>query len=337
MQMDRIQLRFAVLCCAVSAANAFISSNPFSSAKKILLRTHQVAELHSYRRLSRQFCEGPSLSEVNFRKRAIFLSNLACIAAPEAGEKPDAPIISNPLATIKKWPIFDRSYDRDIWSIALPSYSAMLLEPIANIIDMSYIGRIPDATLSLAGIGIANTILNYFGFTFFFIVVTTTTTLAQSLATAAAGAPLSAHPSTPQLHNYRYLSCTVIDLPHSHRDRSRRRVFLCPRPIGTLTAVRGIAVAVWRSALPPPPVSVCLSRCVFPSVGLFVCLFFCPSLPPSPPSLPPSRPPSLPPRPPARPLCQRPPADLSFVQGMPVLERARTPGGACCLLPSARP
>jgi hypothetical protein len=34
-------------------------------------------------------------------------------------------------------------------------------------------------------VGISNTILNYFGFTFFFIVVTTTTTLAQTLAQAA--------------------------------------------------------------------------------------------------------------------------------------------------------
>ena len=55
-----------------------------------------------------------------------------------------------------------------------------MLDPVATIIDVSFIGRLPDSSLSLAGMGISNSILNYFGFTFFFIVVTTTTRLAQT-------------------------------------------------------------------------------------------------------------------------------------------------------------
>ena len=59
-----------------------------------------------------------------------------------------------------------------------------MLDPVATVIDVSFIGRLPDSSLSLAGMGISNSILNYFGFTFFFIVVTTTTRLAQTLAEA---------------------------------------------------------------------------------------------------------------------------------------------------------
>jgi len=84
----------------------------------------------------------------------------------------------------KSWSVFDRKYDREIISMAIPSYTAVLLDPITTLIDVSFIGRLPDAALSLAGVGISNTILNYFGFTFFFMVVTTTTTLAQVLAKA---------------------------------------------------------------------------------------------------------------------------------------------------------
>mmetsp|Transcript_34158 Transcript_34158/g.106992 ORF Transcript_34158/g.106992 Transcript_34158/m.106992 type:complete len:591 (-) Transcript_34158:7406-9178(-) len=82
----------------------------------------------------------------------------------------------------KQWSVFDRKYDREIISMAIPSYTAVLLDPITTLIDVSFIGRLPEAALSLAGVGMSNTILNYFGFTFFFMVVTTTTTLAQVLA-----------------------------------------------------------------------------------------------------------------------------------------------------------
>lgn len=89
------------------------------------------------------------------------------------------------MGRIRKLPIFVGRFDREIVSMAIPSYTAVMLDPIATIIDVSFIGRLPDSTLSLGGMGVSNTILNYFGFTFFFIVVTTTTTLAQTLAQAA--------------------------------------------------------------------------------------------------------------------------------------------------------
>jgi len=89
------------------------------------------------------------------------------------------------MSRFRKLPIFVRRFDKEIMSMAIPSYTAVMLDPLATIIDVSFIGRLPESTLSLGGMGISNTILNYFGFTFFFIVVTTTTTLAQTLAQAA--------------------------------------------------------------------------------------------------------------------------------------------------------
>ena len=89
------------------------------------------------------------------------------------------------LSNVNKMPIFGTKFDSEIIAMAIPSYTAVMLDPVATIIDVSFIGRLPESTLSLGGVGISNTILNYFGFTFFFIVVTTTTTLAQTLAQAA--------------------------------------------------------------------------------------------------------------------------------------------------------
>ena len=90
-----------------------------------------------------------------------------------------------PTRRLRDLPIFCRKFDKEIISMAIPSYTAVMLDPVATIVDVSFIGRLPDSGLSLAGMGISNSILNYFGFTFFFIVVTTTTTLAQTLAQAA--------------------------------------------------------------------------------------------------------------------------------------------------------
>mmetsp|Transcript_15582 Transcript_15582/g.36322 ORF Transcript_15582/g.36322 Transcript_15582/m.36322 type:complete len:599 (+) Transcript_15582:20-1816(+) len=86
------------------------------------------------------------------------------------------------VAPKKRWKIFSREHDTEIASMAIPSYTAVLLDPIATLIDVTFIGRLPESTLSLAGVGISNTILNYFSFLFFFMVVTTTTTVAQALA-----------------------------------------------------------------------------------------------------------------------------------------------------------
>eukprot|EP00961_Rhodomonas_salina_P274919 3713974-Rhodomonas_salina.4 len=59
--------------------------------------------------------------------------------------------------------IFRRSHDKEIMAMAVPSYMAVLLDPIATLIDISFIGRLPEAGLSLAGVGIGNAITNYFG------------------------------------------------------------------------------------------------------------------------------------------------------------------------------
>jgi putative MATE family efflux protein len=81
--------------------------------------------------------------------------------------------------------IFNTTHDKEILDMAIPSYSSMLLDPIAGFIDTSFMGRMASGSLSLAGVGIANTILNYFGFTFFFMVVTTTVCVASTLAQSA--------------------------------------------------------------------------------------------------------------------------------------------------------
>lgn len=47
--------------------------------------------------------------------------------------------------------IFNTSHDKEIIEMAIPSYTSMLLDPIAGIIDTSFVGRSVNGALSLAG------------------------------------------------------------------------------------------------------------------------------------------------------------------------------------------
>ncbi|KAK4523281.1 hypothetical protein GAYE_PCTG50G1174 [Galdieria yellowstonensis] len=71
-------------------------------------------------------------------------------------------------------------YDSIIWSVAVPSYASMLLDPLSALVDTIYVGRL--GSIPLGGVGLSNTIFGYFTFLFFFLVITTT----SSVATAAA-------------------------------------------------------------------------------------------------------------------------------------------------------
>jgi hypothetical protein len=187
--MKSVNAIFWFAAAIIQSAQAFSSLNLLRPANLLQIRTHQ-ANISLWNNKPLQRLNTNSFFERKNRKSRNFVSSLSGVDALGSGKEDSNQVAKDTKKiTRKKLPIFDRSYDREIWSIALPSYTAMMLDPIATIIDMSYIGRIPEATLSLAGIGISNTILNYFGFTFFFIVVTTTTAVAQTLATAAAGLP----------------------------------------------------------------------------------------------------------------------------------------------------
>ncbi|GJQ10761.1 hypothetical protein GpartN1_g2552.t1 [Galdieria partita] len=86
---------------------------------------------------------------------------------------------SNLNGTFKPF-LYGQQYDSIIWSVAVPSYASMLLDPLSALVDTIYVGRL--GSVPLGGVGLSNTILGYFTFLFFFLVITTT----SSVATAAA-------------------------------------------------------------------------------------------------------------------------------------------------------
>ncbi|GJD12133.1 protein detoxification 44, chloroplastic [Galdieria sulphuraria] len=87
---------------------------------------------------------------------------------------------SNTNGTFKPF-LNGHQYDSIIWSVAVPSYASMLLDPLSALVDTMYVGRL--GSIPLGGVGLSNTIFGYFTFLFFFLVITTT----SSVAAAAAG------------------------------------------------------------------------------------------------------------------------------------------------------
>ena len=48
----------------------------------------------------------------------------------------------------------EKQLDAQIWTLALPAFIALCAEPLLSIIDTAFVGRLPDAALSLGGLGL---------------------------------------------------------------------------------------------------------------------------------------------------------------------------------------
>ena len=48
----------------------------------------------------------------------------------------------------------EKQLDAQIWTLALPAFIALCAEPLLSIIDTAFVGRLPDAALSLGGLGV---------------------------------------------------------------------------------------------------------------------------------------------------------------------------------------
>lgn len=66
-------------------------------------------------------------------------------------EKMSQTVMVQPLPQRNIPMIFNTSHDKEIIEMAIPSYTSMLLDPIAGIIDTSFVGRSVNGALSLAG------------------------------------------------------------------------------------------------------------------------------------------------------------------------------------------
>jgi putative MATE family efflux protein len=155
--------------------------------------------------------------------------------------------------------ILNTTHDKEIIDMAIPSYSSMLLDPIAGFIDTSFMGRMPSGSLSLAGVGIANTILNYFGFTFFFMVVTTTVCVASTLAQSA----FEAQTGSATLHKALGEGNTTIVLTSRQDEAAMSAKRKASRVIGNsifLSLCIGLASATVAGCYAPNFVSMIASK-----------------------------------------------------------------------------
>ncbi|KAA8495845.1 Protein DETOXIFICATION 44, chloroplastic [Porphyridium purpureum] len=90
---------------------------------------------------------------------------------------------SSPKAAKRRFATFlayGSEYDAEIWSLALPSYGTMILDPLATLIDTSMVGML--GAMQLGGVGAANPMCSYVSWIFFFLSVTTTSGVARCVA-----------------------------------------------------------------------------------------------------------------------------------------------------------
>ncbi|CAE7875883.1 ufaA1, partial [Symbiodinium necroappetens] len=55
----------------------------------------------------------------------------------------------------------EKQLDAQIWTLALPAFIALCAEPLLSIIDTAFVGRLPDAALSLGGLGAATSVFDF--------------------------------------------------------------------------------------------------------------------------------------------------------------------------------
>mmetsp|Transcript_8968 Transcript_8968/g.26937 ORF Transcript_8968/g.26937 Transcript_8968/m.26937 type:complete len:525 (-) Transcript_8968:515-2089(-) len=70
------------------------------------------------------------------------------------------------------------AYDKEIISMATPTYASMLMDPLSSFVDTLFVARL--GVLPLAGVGVANSLFAYFSWMFFFLSATTTTEVAAA-------------------------------------------------------------------------------------------------------------------------------------------------------------
>ena len=74
---------------------------------------------------------------------------------PEASEKPDA-------CTLTACELEDSEVvDQRVLALALPALVALCAEPALSVINLGFVGRLPDAALSIGGLGVATSVFDF--------------------------------------------------------------------------------------------------------------------------------------------------------------------------------
>mmetsp|Transcript_66291 Transcript_66291/g.168062 ORF Transcript_66291/g.168062 Transcript_66291/m.168062 type:complete len:579 (+) Transcript_66291:74-1810(+) len=79
------------------------------------------------------------------------------------------------------------SLDQQILGLALPSLVALCAEPVLSIIDTGFVGRLPDAALSLGGLGVATSVFDFIFRCYNFLCVVTVPLVAQAVVAKRRG------------------------------------------------------------------------------------------------------------------------------------------------------
>eukprot|EP00871_Galdieria_phlegrea_P005484 jgi/Galph1/5937/GphlegSOOS_G4625.1 len=82
------------------------------------------------------------------------------------------------LRRVSRW-IGPNDYDNLIWSLAIPSYASLLLDPLCALVDTAFVGRLGVAPLG--GVGVSNSVFSYCSFIFVFLIASTNSSVAAAL------------------------------------------------------------------------------------------------------------------------------------------------------------
>jgi len=85
--------------------------------------------------------------------------------------------------------------DEQVLALALPAIVALCAEPVLSIIDTGFVGRLPDAALSLGGLGVATTIFDFVFRCYNFLCVVTVPLVAQAVVARGRGDPDAPDPA----------------------------------------------------------------------------------------------------------------------------------------------